>query len=173
MRLWHVHLVAQREPQGGGRVDAEALDAFMDALAALGADGPVVAGGDGRYAATLTLEADREGLGVLQAAHELFSRAARQVGLPAFPLVRLEIVTDQEREAELSRSPLPALVGVAETAAILGVSRQRVSALAAGNTRFPRPVMRLAAGPVWLRPAIEQFERQWDRRAGRPAAVKA
>lgn len=172
MRVWHVHLAAEAEPGDVARVDPEAIGALMDVLAAEGAAGPVVSGGVARYEATLTMDGAGDGRGVLHAACELFATAARRAGLPSYPLVRLEIVTDEDRERELSRTNLPDLVGVAETADILGVSRQRVSALAAGNAAFPRPVMRLAAGPVWLRPAIEQFERQWGRRAGRPAAVK-
>lgn len=54
------------------------------------------------------------------------------------------------------------LVGVAEVAALLGVSRQRVSQLAASES-FPAPEAQLAAGPVWLRAAVEQ----WARSTGR------
>ena len=50
------------------------------------------------------------------------------------------------------------LVGAAEVAALLGVSRQHVSTLAnAKNTTFPEPEVELAAGRVWRREAIEQW----------------
>jgi hypothetical protein len=50
--------------------------------------------------------------------------------------------------------PVPEdLVGVAEVAELLSVSRQRVSQLAA-TPGFPDPVARLAAGPIWERDDI-------------------
>ncbi len=54
------------------------------------------------------------------------------------------------------------LVGVAEIARMLGVSRQRVSQLAE-TEQFPEPTVRLSAGPVWKREDIEQ----WAERTGR------
>jgi hypothetical protein len=46
------------------------------------------------------------------------------------------------------------LVGVVKVAAMLGVSRQRVSQLA-DTKDFPAPAAVLAAGPVWERQAVE------------------
>lgn len=40
--------------------------------------------------------------------------------------------------------------------------------LAASNTRFPAPVARVATGPLWTVPAIEHFNRIWERKPGRP-----
>ena len=48
------------------------------------------------------------------------------------------------------------LVGVAEIAVMLGVSRQRISQLADAEG-FPEPLASLAAGPVWERSAIEAW----------------
>ena len=45
---------------------------------------------------------------------------------------------------------------------MLGVSRQRVTQLAATAT-FHEPLPRLAAGPVWEREVVEE----WARRTGR------
>lgn len=50
----------------------------------------------------------------------------------------------------------PRLLGVKECAAILGVSRQRVSQLALTET-FPKPVAHLASGPIWETKIIEQY----------------
>ena len=55
------------------------------------------------------------------------------------------------------------LVGVAEVAELLGVTRQRVDALARTHTLFPEPVATIAAGRVWLREDIEE----WASRDGR------
>ncbi len=48
------------------------------------------------------------------------------------------------------------LVGLAEVAAILGVGKARVNQLEV-TKGFPEPVVRLAAGPVWEREAIEEW----------------
>jgi predicted DNA-binding transcriptional regulator AlpA len=55
------------------------------------------------------------------------------------------------------------LVGAAEIAELLGVTRQRVDALARTHADFPKPEAELQAGRVWLRTAIED----WARKAGR------
>ena len=54
------------------------------------------------------------------------------------------------------------LVGVAEVADLLQVSRQRVSQLSV-TAGFPKPSARLAAGPVWQRKAVEQWARDTGR----------
>lgn len=51
------------------------------------------------------------------------------------------------------------LAGISETAAILGVSRQRAHQLAQGEG-FPEPVARLAAGPVWKESQIWAWHRK-------------
>lgn len=56
----------------------------------------------------------------------------------------------------------PDLVGTTEISNMLGVSRQRVTQLAA-TPAFPEPVARLAAGPIWDRSDIEE----WARKTGR------
>lgn len=52
------------------------------------------------------------------------------------------------------------LVGVAEIAEILGVSRQRVHAISKTHDDFPAPVAELSAGRIWLRKDIESWVRQ-------------
>lgn len=92
-----------------------------------------------------------------------------EVGLPAWPLVRLEVVDADIQRAEQAVSNFPDLVGAQEAADLLGVSRQRLYQLRADG-RFPEPMIELAATPVWLRAAVEQWVERWDRRPGRPAA---
>lgn len=48
------------------------------------------------------------------------------------------------------------LVGAAEIAIMLGVSKQRVHQLAAAAS-FPEPVAVLSAGTIWLRSDIEDW----------------
>lgn len=54
------------------------------------------------------------------------------------------------------------LVGVAEVATMLGVTRTRVSQLAKTDG-FPTPVANLAAGPVWRTADVQE----WARAKGR------
>lgn len=74
------------------------------------------------------------------------------------------------RSAEIS-SPFE-LAGTAEAAGILGVSRQRLTRVAAMDG-FPRPLARLASGPVWDAAALRDFEASRDRRPGRRPAAPA
>jgi predicted DNA-binding transcriptional regulator AlpA len=55
------------------------------------------------------------------------------------------------------------IVGVAEIADMLGVSRSRVHQLMAEHDDFPRPAASLSAGLIWRRSDI----RAWMRRTGR------
>lgn len=48
------------------------------------------------------------------------------------------------------------LIGIAEIAQILGVSRQRAHQIADKRT-FPLPVQRLAMGPVWTRAQLDEY----------------
>lgn len=59
------------------------------------------------------------------------------------------------------------LLGLAEVADCLGVSRQRVYQLHRDHPLFPVPVAELRATKVWLAEDIEQFMKDWDRRPGR------
>ena len=59
------------------------------------------------------------------------------------------------------------LVGTAEIAEMLGVSRQRVDAIARTHEDFPAPEAVLASGRIWLRVAIED----WARSTGRAIVV--
>ena len=62
------------------------------------------------------------------------------------------------------------LVGVAEIADLLGVSRQRVHAIIRAYDDFPDPVAELSAGRIWLRSDVDDWiVRHSDRRPGRPS----
>lgn len=71
------------------------------------------------------------------------------------------------------RPVMPELAGLAEVAAILGVSRQRVRELAERDETFPSPVAELSGGAIYLKPMIEEFSKHWDRRPGRPGKSQA
>jgi hypothetical protein len=63
---------------------------------------------------------------------------------------------------------LPKLLGIAEVAKRLDVSKQRAAELARTHRLFPPPLAELAAGPVWTAWQIGAFQRSWTRKPGRP-----
>jgi hypothetical protein len=73
-------------------------------------------------------------------------------------------------DAVLTIDVVPALVGVAEAAQILGWDRRRVITYVDRGS-FPPPVASLASGRVWRRDDVEAFarsaERRHERRIGR------
>lgn len=69
------------------------------------------------------------------------------------------------------------LVGVAEVAELLRVSRQRVDQLAASYRDFPKPEAELAAGRIWSKAAVEGWiaihpDRRSGREEGRPISFE-
>jgi predicted DNA-binding transcriptional regulator AlpA len=55
------------------------------------------------------------------------------------------------------------LVGVAEIADLLGISRQRVNRIVQTHTDFPSPIAELTAGRIWRQSAIEEWAASHDR----------
>ena len=154
MSEWSVYIKV------GGR-EAVDVDALVEAL-------EPVAGVVGVGPDTLDAQVSVDGETVLEAAAKAVEALERAAGdLP--DVVRLEISSVDELEAELERPIYPELVGVTEAAAILGVTKQRVSTMYRAD-RLPSPVEVLAAGPVWTADAIEAFDKTWTRRSGRPPA---
>lgn len=84
-----------------------------------------------------------------------------------WPVTHIEATEWTQFERDLEEPNVPAVVGVAELASLLGVSRQRVSELARA-AHFPKPFVELASGPVWLEPNVKDFLVNWDRKPGRP-----
>lgn len=101
------------------------------------------------------------------AGDQVIRAAATATGIGLVELLALEVLTIPEHDRRLAQPAFPAIVGVSEIAEILGVTRQRASAL---QTRpgFPEPLQVLASGPVWLRSAIDRFASTWERKGGRP-----
>ncbi|MGI8795543.1 MAG: hypothetical protein ACR2IR_02965 [Acidimicrobiia bacterium] len=144
-----------------------ALEEFLDLLADRGGAASASAVGD-RYGATFSVDekvataADAVALGC-----EVFTSLAEKSGLPPWPVVHAEVLTYEEQDRELETPNFPELVGVSEIAELLGVTRQRASALAR-RRGFPTPVATLASGPVWTRPSLNRFVDEWPRKNGRP-----
>jgi predicted DNA-binding transcriptional regulator AlpA len=90
-------------------------------------------------------------------------------------VVGVETLEQAEYDRRAEEPSMPKLVSAPEVAEMLGVSRQRVHQLLSENRRFPEPLLRLGAGPLWVADAVRRFDEQWDRKPGRPGgpATKA
>jgi hypothetical protein len=80
-------------------------------------------------------------------------------------VVAVEAMTTAE--ADRRAADEPHLVGVAEIAEMLKLSKQRVSTLSQRKD-FPKPLVRLATGPVWRAGDLSTFAAGWRRQPGRP-----
>jgi hypothetical protein len=76
-------------------------------------------------------------------------------------LAELRKITGED--AVLTIEVLPALVGVAEAAEIMGWDKRRVITYIDRGS-FPEPLTSLAMGRVWLREDVEEFARDWHAR---------
>lgn len=116
------------------------------------------------WSTTLAVDADAP-LPALDAAIRLVRGAAKRAGLPFVPRsAQVRTMAELERRNQAQE---PELVGVAELADLLRVSKQRVAQLVSRDD-FPEPLVRLKAGPVWSESSIKRFVEEWPRRAGRP-----
>jgi hypothetical protein len=168
---WSVTIEAEGEDR-----DLVTADAMEDLLPILDDYSPVVIAPSEdsgatpvRYGVDLSVNADEAGYAAAMALG-FFQEAVAKVDLPAWPIVKLVVITEAELDASLSQSNFPVLVGVSELADLIGVSRQRASELAHSGS-FPAPVATLASGPVWIEPAILRYVEEWERRPGRPKAA--
>lgn len=80
-------------------------------------------------------------------------------------ILAVDVMTTDEADRRLNERP--ELVGVAEIAEILDVTKQRASVITQRND-FPAPLARLASGPVWRAGAVASFKTTWRRQPGRP-----
>lgn len=139
----------------------DAIDVLVDELSAYAG---VIAIHDDGYAARVSVDADTVDAAVADA-REVVRAAATKTSVPDEPVVRLEALTEASLEAELAEPVIPQLLGVAEVAERLGVSRQRISELRRSQY-FPDPVADLRAGPVWAEPTLLRFIETWTRSPG-------
>lgn len=161
----------------GGSVSEEALARFDALLASLHA---VVSGrpveGPPRYGVRLSVEAESPEAAITTGVDHVRA-AATEAGLPDWPVVHVDCMTEDELDRSIEQPPVPELVGVSEIARLLAedgaaVTRQRASAITRRGD-FPEPVARLASGPVWTRDSVRNFVESWERKPGRPANESA
>lgn len=170
--MWWSVLVETKAPEveeGAVPVDVDqVIGDLVEVLIERGAAG----GGDARgWDVRLSIETADEVWAASAAAGaglQMVLEAADKVGLPLWPIVRLEADAEAELDRQLAEPNFPAVAGTSEVTELLGVSRQRLHELRTSG-RFPEPMVELAAGPIWLRSTIESFLEQWERKPGRPA----
>jgi hypothetical protein len=164
---WYSVRVETRAPADEREVTVDD-DAADELMALLEEHDGVVSSGTGSWSATISTQAP----GAVEATVSgsgLIEKMAAKADMPAWPVVRTEAIRQDVLEAENRRPTLPELVSAPEAADILGVSSQRLHELAVGKAGFPEPIYELRTGKLWLREAIEAFERRWERKRGRPS----
>lgn len=68
--------------------------------------------------------------------------------------------------------PLLELVGLAEIASTLGVSKQRVQELAANDQLFPPPIAKVSGGTLYMKSMIDAFKAHRAPTPGRPGNLQ-
>jgi hypothetical protein len=68
--------------------------------------------------------------------------------------------------------PLLELVGLAEIASTLGVSKQRVQELAANDHLFPPPIAKVSGGTLYMKSMIDAFKAHRAPTPGRPGNLQ-
>lgn len=136
-------------------------------LARLGTHGSSAAFGDRRLTATFTVEA-RLVLLATETGLKTWNKALDDAS--AWSIVS---VTARRADQPDDLPGLPNLLGVAEVAKQLDVSKQRATELARTHRLFPPPVAELASGPIWTAWQIGSFQRSWTRKPGRPPSSLA
>lgn len=158
---WNVYV------EYAGEVDEDAL---FDALEPLESHSPSASIGEDRFGVRLFVRA-QDPATAIQKAEGKVARSLRSKKIDGYPLRKAEALTVDALASESEITNFPRLVGVAEVAKMLDVTKQRVSQLMEG-ARFPRPAAVLASTPVWLEQSIKAFESSWDRKPGRPVRKK-
>lgn len=158
MEEWSVGVQAVVDPELVG--EDEVIDAILERLSPYGAAVAFDQSGV-HMSIQMTVEA-----GDFMAAFQEAVRLIQELPYRVIPTgARVLTVADLQRE--LDEPPLPDLVGVAEVAEELQVSKARVNELQ-DSPAFPEPIARLKSGPVWTRPSLTRFLESWERRPGRP-----
>ena len=125
---------------------------------------------------TVRLDVTSAGAGAAAALGErLAVQALTAAGSRPGKVHDVHAVTAEQQEADSDQGGVGVdLVGTAEVATRLAVSRQRVHALrATPSVGFPAPLAALSAGPVWYAADIDAWLAAWTRAPGRPAASPA
>lgn len=126
---------------------------------------PVVRVARNAWRVTVTVDAESPTTAIAEG-YDVILEGGLSSDMPRWPFVHLEATVADEHPRRLQEAGLPELVGTTEVLALLGIPRQRLHELRCAG-RFPDPLVKLAATPVWLRSAIVAFDSMRDRRPGR------
>jgi hypothetical protein len=85
--------------------------------------------------------------------------------------IGVEVITEAELFRRAGEPTMPELMSAAEIGQELGVSRQRVHKLRS-MPGFPAPLAELRGGAVWDAAAVRKFAEGWERKPGRPRALR-
>ncbi|MER6522619.1 hypothetical protein ABT246_38035 [Streptomyces sp. NPDC001553] len=130
-------------------------------------------GHDERFAVQLTVNADSL-TAAIKAATTAISGALNEATGRSADAVRIEAMTeeefDAEQEAAAKAAAVPELMGRQEIADLLGVTPQRVNAIArtAAWRAAVVPVQTLRNGALYLADQVRDFAASWTRAPGRP-----
>lgn len=79
----------------------------------------------------------------------------------------IRVLTAEQRDIEIAHPDPVNLVGVTEIADLLGVTRQRASAVTE-LPDFPHPIGTARGGRYWTTESVDRFAERWQRQPGRP-----
>lgn len=139
-----------------------------DIMSALEGHAPAVSYSPHAISVRFCVDADSPGR-ASQSGLRLVRAALTKAGIEVPParIVGYEIQSLDGLDSELGEPNVPDVVGVAELARLLNVSKQRASELARTH-EFPRPFVVLESGPVWRKSTLVSHLKRWSRRPGRP-----
>lgn len=153
---------------GGGVVDADSLDTYLNSLADVHA--AISFTPQGRLSARFAVPAsDPAGAAVNAIRVEEAATVAAGIGGDVTAIVLADARTP-DGEATWIRTPLLSLTDIGK---LLGVSRQRASQLANNHPLFPAPAARPSTGPLFEAAAVSAFRDSWARKSGRPTRQAA
>lgn len=144
------------------------LDELLDALAGYS---PAIAPEDSPehgpwiLSATITLEA-----GTLRQAIAAALQAVETA--TEHKALAVEVLPTHEFDRRVDQPLIPPLVGNAEIARMLGVSRQRAGQLVDVDG-FPPAAVTTQAGPLRIKSQVEAWAHTWQRKSGRPGKANA
>jgi hypothetical protein len=166
MRTWNVTAVMAAPDEVEVLVPAEIFDELISVLEDLSA---AVSYRADRFTVGMAIEEDHPSRALFHALDAL-EGAGEKVGIPDWDRwdpIKVEVTDWDEFERELEQPTYPPILGIAELAELLDVSKQRASQVAR-TQNFPEPYAELASGPVWFLPHVQRFIDEWERQPGRP-----
>lgn len=157
---WRVSLILTGPEEGPS--SGPDTDQVVEAVTSGGAREVMIMSGPGHLGLFFTVEADGA-WDAGRAAERLWASLAPMWGA-SWSLQGVRAATRDQTRAENALARFPRIMGVAEAAALLGVSKQRVVELRRDG-RLPREIAQLASGPVWIAEGLERFKSEWRRPA--------